>query len=175
MAHRVAALCGLLAACGNQPPAPVIAPAPMPEPSASARAAVTAAPAPIATIEFGRLSSGNGQARPLLREVSLVVAGALPKEVVSRIVRQNFGRYRLCYENGSRLDATLAGHVTVSFTIDKKGEVVNARDASSTLPDAGVVSCVVRNFGYLSFPVPDNGKPVTVLWELEMGPPPAQP
>ena len=28
------------------------------------------------------------------------VTGALPPEVIQRIVRQNFGRFRMCYEQG---------------------------------------------------------------------------
>ena len=35
------------------------------------------------------------------------VSGRLPPEVIQRIVRQNFGRFRLCYENGLRSNPNL--------------------------------------------------------------------
>ena len=39
------------------------------------------------------------------------VSGRLPPEVIQRIVRQNFGRFRLCYENGLRNNPNLQGRV----------------------------------------------------------------
>ena len=49
------------------------------------------------------------------------VNGRLPPEVIQRIVRQNFGRFRLCYENGLRNNPNLQGRVTVKFVIDRSG------------------------------------------------------
>ena len=43
--------------------------------------------------------------------------GRIPAEVIQRIVRQNFGRFRLCYENGLRNNPNLQGRVAVSFVI----------------------------------------------------------
>jgi len=77
-------------------------------------------------------------------------------------VRQNFGRFRLCYENGSRSNPGLSGRVSVKFVIDRSGGVSMASDSGSDLPDKGVVQCVVRGFGNLSFPQPEGGL-VTVV------------
>jgi len=116
-------------------------------------------------------NGGDGGAppsAPKLREGAVTVTGALPPEVVRRIVRQNFGRFRLCYENGLRKNPNLAGNLLVSFTIDAAGAVSRASDGGSTLADPAVVTCVVRAFGALSFPQPVSGSvtvgyPITLL------------
>jgi len=72
-----------------------------------------------------------------MREGSTAVNGRLPPEVIQRIVRQNFGRFRLCYENGARTAPSLKGRVSVRFVIDRTGAVVGAADAGSDLPTAG--------------------------------------
>jgi hypothetical protein len=86
--------------------------------------------------------------------------------VIQRIVRQNFGRFRLCYENGLRRNPGLAGRVAVRFVIDRSGSVATTTDAGSDLSDSSVVACIVRAFGNLSFPQPDGGV-VTVVYPIQ--------
>jgi hypothetical protein len=97
------------------------------------------------------------------------VSGHLPPEVIQRIVRQNFGRFRLCYENGLRGNPVLAGRVAVRFVIGRDGAVSNVGNGGSDLPDGGVVSCVQRAFYGLSFPQPDSGI-VTVTYPIVFTP-----
>ena len=97
------------------------------------------------------------------------VSGRLPPEVIQRIVRQNFGRFRACYEDGLRTNPSLQGRVTVRFVIGRDGAVSNASDGGSDLPDAGVVACVVRAFRGLSFPQPEGGI-VTVTYPITFSP-----
>lgn len=85
------------------------------------------------------------------------VSGTLPAEVVQRIVRQNYGRFRMCYETGLRGNPNLSGRVTARFVIGREGAVANVANGGSDLPDSGVVSCVVQAFYGLSFPAPANG------------------
>ena len=92
-----------------------------------------------------------------------------PPETIQRTLRQNFGRFRLCYENGLRTNPTLAGRVSVKFAIDRSGAVAIAQDGGSDIADQGVVSCVVRGFGNLSFPQPEGGI-VTVVYPLVFSP-----
>jgi hypothetical protein len=97
-------------------------------------------------------------------------SGRLPQEVVQRIVRQNFGRFRLCYEGGLRGNPGLTGRVAVAFVIDRTGAVaVAAADRSTEMADENVVSCVVRGFQNLSFPAPENGT-VRVVYPLLLAP-----
>ena len=105
----------------------------------------------------GRLGGANTTQAPRLRQGATRVVGRLPPEVIQRIVRQNFGRFRLCYENGLRANPNLHGTVTTRFTIDRSGAVATPTLASSDLGDATVAQCVVRSFGNLSFPAPEGG------------------
>jgi len=96
--------------------------------------------------------------------------GTLPKEIVQRIVRQNFGRFRMCYEAGLRSNPGLSGRVAVAFVINREGAVsLAAADRSTDMPDQAVVSCVVRGFQNLSFPAPKDGT-VQVIYPLMLAP-----
>jgi len=117
----------------------------------------------------GRLGGAHQTKSPSLRQGTTQVNGRLPPEVIQRIVRQNFGRFRLCYENGLRNNPTLSGRVSVKFVIDRSGAVSTAQDGGSELPDQGVISCVVRGFGNLSFPQPEGGI-VTVVYPIIFNP-----
>jgi Ca-activated chloride channel family protein len=88
---------------------------------------------------------------------------------VQRIVRQNFGRFRLCYEAGLRNNPSLEGRVSTRFVIARDGSVATASNGGSDLPDAGVVSCVNRAFMGLSFPQPEAGT-VTVVFPVMFAP-----
>ena len=112
---------------------------------------------------------GLGGPGGVLRPGAAKVTGRLPPEVIQRIVRQNLGRFRLCYENGLRQNPKLTGQVTVRFTIDRAGAVSSAKDERSDLPDAGVVACVVRAYGSLSFPAPEGGS-VSVVYPMSFSP-----
>ena len=108
---------------------------------------------------------------PTVRQGTTQVSGRLPPEVIQRIVRQNFGRFRLCYEEGLRRNPKLEGRVVVKFVIDATGNVKTVdRDAANTLADPGTVACVKRGFTNLSFPAPEGGI-VTVVYPLIFEPP----
>ena len=84
------------------------------------------------------------------------------------IVRQNFGRFRLCYENGLRSNPNLQGRVSVSFTINTDGSVSGVT-GSGDLPDSGVVGCVTKAFFGLAFPQPEAGV-VKVTYPISFSP-----
>jgi hypothetical protein len=97
------------------------------------------------------------------------IGGHLPPEVIQRVVRQNFGKFRVCYEAGLRNNPSLTGRVNTKFVIGRDGSVNVSQDAGSDLPDQAVVSCVVRAYQQLSFPQPDNGI-VTVSYPIMFSP-----
>jgi tetratricopeptide (TPR) repeat protein len=117
----------------------------------------------------GRLGGAHALRAPeVLREGKPSVNGHLPPEVIQRIVRQNFGRFKLCYSQGQQQNPSLHGRVTVKFTINRDGSVGSAADGGSQL-DQNVTQCVVRNFSNLVFPQPQDGAVVTVLYPLVFG------
>lgn len=97
------------------------------------------------------------------------VSGRLPSEIIQRTVRQNFGRFKFCYEAGLRNNPSLQGRVSVRFIIGRDGAVSSSQNGGSDLPDASVVSCVTRAFFGLSFPQPENGI-VTVTYPIVFSP-----
>jgi hypothetical protein len=99
----------------------------------------------------------------------VITNGHLPPEVIQRIVRQNDGRFRACYEQGLRANPSLTGRVTVKFVVDRAGAVALASDGGSDLPDEGVRRCVVSAFAALSFPAPASGM-LTVSYPIVFNP-----
>ena len=96
------------------------------------------------------------------------VSGRIPADVIQRIVRQNYGRFRACYEIGLRTNPNLEGRVTARFVIGRDGAVSNV-SSSGDLPDANVKSCVASAFYGLSFPSPEGGI-VTVSYPIMLTP-----
>ena len=105
-------------------------------------------------------------ARPIGETIS---GGHIPPEVIQRIVRANFGRFRNCYEAALRTNPSLSGRVATKFVIDRTGAVSAVTDGGSDIPDRGVVACVNRSFYGLSFPQPEGGI-VTVTYPILFAP-----
>jgi len=122
-----------------------------------------------APLPYGVGDGSRAPAGPRIRLGAMVVSRGLPPEVVSRITRQNFGRFRLAYERGLKRDPTLEGEVIVRFTIGPDGAVVQAADDGSTLADSAVVLDVVQSFSALAYPAPTGGA-VTVTLPLRFAP-----
>jgi Ca-activated chloride channel family protein len=121
----------------------------------------------------GRLGGSHREKPPSVRMGAVSVSGRLPPEVIQRIVRQSFGRFRLCYENGLRSNPNLQGRVSVRFTIGADGNVSGTGNGGSDLPDGNVIACVVRGFGGLMFPAPEGGNVVVtypIIFAPEGGP-----
>jgi hypothetical protein len=122
---------------------------------------------------FGRSVGRNGgghKSRPFTvrPEGATTVSGRLPPDVIQRIVRQNFGRFRSCYEVGLRSNPNLEGRVVARFVIGRDGAVSNV-SAGGDLPDSQVRSCVASAFYGLSFPTPEGGI-VTVSYPILLTP-----
>ena len=117
----------------------------------------------------GRLRGGREKHPPTLRQGTTITNGRLPPEVIQRIVRQNFGRFKLCYEEGLRGNPSLTGRVAVKFIISRDGSVGTTQDGGSDIPDASVTQCVVRGFSNLTFPQPQGGI-VTVVYPITFTP-----
>lgn len=114
-------------------------------------------------------AGGHVAKAPILRNPSLETNGRLPAEVIQRVVRLNFGRFRLCYEAGLRGNPSLTGRVATKFVIGRDGTVATASDAGSDLPDQQVVACVIRGFQNLTFPAPEGGI-ATVTYPILLSP-----
>jgi hypothetical protein len=117
----------------------------------------------------GRLGGSHSTRAPKVRMGATSVSGRLPPEVIQRIVRQNYGRFRMCYEQGLSRNPNLEGRVSVRFVIGRDGSVSNVGNGGSDIPDSGVVSCVISAYYGLSFPQPEGGI-VTVVYPIMFSP-----
>ena len=138
---------------------PVVLATALPSPEGGAGATIAY------TIDYARYP-GSGNVKMI--ESGVTITGALPPEVVRRIVRANFPRIRACYEAGTKKDPTLGGTVFVDFVIDSTGAVETAKQATGgSLADAAVGSCITGVFRTLSFPEPEKAK-VNVHYGIDL-------
>ena len=76
---------------------------------------------------------GHVAKAPSVRPGVTTVNGHLPPEVIQRIVRQNYGRFRQCYESGLRTNPNLTGRVSARFVIGRDGAVTNVSNGGGDL------------------------------------------
>jgi hypothetical protein len=118
---------------------------------------------------WGGLRGSHRARPPRVYTCGCSSSGRLPAEAIQRVVRQNFGRFRACYEPALLRTPNLAGRVSTRFVIGRDGAVSNVADGGSDIPDPSVASCVVRAFYGLSFPQPEWGI-VTVTYPIAFSP-----
>jgi hypothetical protein len=106
---------------------------------------------------------------PRVKVGAQTVSGRLPLEVIQRIVRQSFGEFRKCYEQGLARDGNLQGRVQVRFVIGRDGNVTSVSDGGSDIPDQAVRDCVFEGVKLLLFPQPEGGI-VTVVYPIRFEP-----
>jgi hypothetical protein len=119
---------------------------------------------------YARLAGHHAVRSPRWDEEGIAVIGRLPPEAIQAAVRQNFGRFRLCYEQGLQKNPQLHGRVATRFVIGRDGQVVSAVNAGSDLPDANVVDCVTRAFPSVGFPAPSGDAQVVVVYPIQFLP-----
>lgn len=117
----------------------------------------------------GRLGGSHKTRAPQVRMGAISVSGRLPPESIQRIVRMNFGRFRMCYERGLAQNPNLAGRVVMRFVIERDGSVGTVNDAGSTLANERAIECIRAAFYQLTFPEPEGGI-VTVVYPITLSP-----
>ncbi|HET9930915.1 MAG TPA: AgmX/PglI C-terminal domain-containing protein, partial [Polyangiaceae bacterium] len=120
----------------------------------------------------GRLGGSHATSAPKIRSGTAAVSGRLPPEVIQRIVRQSFGRFRLCYERALAADPNLQGNTVVRFVIGRSGTVEGVVRLAPSLGSHTLDSCISSAFMGLAFPEPEGGK-VIVAYPLQLGGGPA--
>ncbi|MCA9600612.1 MAG: AgmX/PglI C-terminal domain-containing protein [Polyangiales bacterium] len=96
------------------------------------------------------------------------VNGYLSMEQINRVVRANQGNIKYCYEVELQRQPALKGRVELQWRVDLQGLVTSPRVASSTLHNARVEGCMVRQLRNWRFPKPDGGE-VVVLYPFLFG------
>ncbi len=113
----------------------------------------------------GRGSGGPGAPGRGRGEVSVRVAtetprvsGYLSPEQVMRVVRANMAAVRYCYENELARQPSLRGRIVIAWRVNREGRVASPRVGSSTMGNARVEGCIVRQVRNWRFPEPDGGE-----------------
>jgi hypothetical protein len=157
-AHATAAVESLQAPASQ--PAPELKPAPSVAPPAQPGLSDDGAQAPAP-----KRGMGKRQMTATVRAGGFTVSGHLSPDLIEKVVRQNFGRIRMCHEQGLARSGARQGRVTVRFVIGRDGSVSNVSRGDSTLADAETIHCVLTSFSGLQFPAPEGGI-VTVVVPL---------
>ena len=85
-------------------------------------------------------------------------SGDFDSSIVVSTIRARIRAIQRCYETQLRNNPSLAGKVTVTFTIVEQGTVSNARASENTTGSAAVADCVVSTIRRFRFnPGPDGG------------------
>ena len=100
----------------------------------------------------------------------LIVTGSLDKDLVEAVIKRNTNQLRYCYQRELTKKPTLAGDVTVKFTISPDGSVSAATVAATTLNNPNVESCLISRFTRFSYPMPKGGGIVIVEYSMVFAP-----
>jgi hypothetical protein len=95
--------------------------------------------------------------------------GGLNPEQIRRVVIAHRGALQACYEIEAQKDPTLRGGVTVAWTIDPSGAVTSANVSGSTIRNARVEGCVLRQVRSWHFPSSDGVSQATFPFTFGIG------
>ncbi len=118
-------------------------------------------------IAFGSATLNTGAA---LQSVSISAgsgsaSGGLSDEPIRQVVTAASGAFRDCFESDPNRSPSLKGGVTMKWQIGPDGNVAAATIASSTLGNAKVEGCLLRQVKGWKFP--SSGAPSNVEWPFK--------
>jgi hypothetical protein len=97
-------------------------------------------------------------------------AGGYAADAIHKAIEPAMGRVRECYAQALAAKPELSGSVKVGITIGASGEVLEVSSAGSSLNDAKMQTCVLKNINGLTFPEPAGGKRVKIVYPLVFSP-----
>ena len=86
----------------------------------------------------------------------MAARGGLSPDQVRRVVMAHVGAVRACYESEAQRNPSLKGGIILQWQIQPDGTVVSPGVASSTLNNARVEGCVVRQLRGWHFPASES-------------------
>jgi hypothetical protein len=106
---------------------------------------LTTSPRPTHDEPTGRVIPG-----PVKQDEKTTLTAAV---VLDRINTLYMAGLQRCYRLGLATDSTLSGRVAISFTVDERGQVIDAEAAGVS---SGVDGCIEKQMGNWRFPVPKD-------------------
>lgn len=96
--------------------------------------------------------------------------GAFDSSVVVSMIKTRLRAIQMCYEQQLRRNPTLAGKVTIEFSIQPRGNVTDLKVKENTTGDAAVGTCVANTVSTFRFnPGPEGGS-VTYAYPFVFSP-----
>ncbi|MBC7792539.1 MAG: AgmX/PglI C-terminal domain-containing protein [Clostridia bacterium] len=105
---------------------------------------------------------GGPKDRGMVSLSTPVVMGALPREVIQKVINDNKAQIRYCYEVELQRDQTLEGKVAVKWIIAATGSVEKVVVTETTVKSARVGQCLAEKIKGWRFPQPAGGGIVEV-------------
>lgn len=112
----------------------------------------------------GLVAASVGSANVGILEEETEVQGGLARDVIAKVIEQNLGQVRYCYERQLSANPDLYGKVLVKFTIGGTGSVTQQKIGTTSLKNAMVEGCILRRVARWKFPSPDGGTSVIVSY-----------
>jgi len=103
------------------------------------------------------LGEARGRAETRVVPGKTTVSGSCERAVIGKTIGRHANEVRNCYEVELNRLPSLAGKVSVSFTIDPAGAVSEASVFQSTLDSPGVEQCILSRVRRWKFPEPKGG------------------
>ena len=108
------------------------------------------------------VSMGKRKERGMISLSTPVIMGALPPEVIKKVINQNKNQIRYCYEIELQRNQNLEGRIMMSWIIAATGSVAKVRVKTSTIKNANVERCIAAKIKTWKFPAPAGGGIVEV-------------
>jgi TonB family protein len=97
-------------------------------------------------------------------------SGEFDASIVVQMIKTRIGAIRACYERELKRNPSLAGKVTIQFTIEERGNVSGVKVAENTTGDTAVGQCVANAIQRFRFnPGPEGGS-VTFAYPFVFAP-----
>jgi TonB family protein len=97
-------------------------------------------------------------------------AGEFDSNLVVQTIKTRLRAIQMCYEQQLRRNPTLAGKVTIEFTIQPRGNVTDVHVKENSTGDSAVATCVANTVGTFRFnPGPEGGS-VTYAYPFVFAP-----
>lgn len=104
--------------------------------------------------------TGGGKGGALVAaggSLSVAGPGKINESELNKTLRRHMHRFQYCYEKALLAKPSLAGQVTVGWTIDGSGRAQGAKVVASQLNDAGLHSCLTGIIAGITFPTAQGG------------------
>ena len=107
---------------------------------------------------------------PTVVATTAKINGEIDKDLIRRIVRAHINEVRSCYNAGLSKNPTLAGRVTIQFSIVGSGKVASSVVEENTTKDSAVGNCIAKAVKRWTFPKVDKGGTALVSYPFRLTP-----